>query len=141
MKAGGDPRRALLAKAHLAAKDLGLDEEARRAVQVGVTGRESCGAMSVAELELLLAHYRARGWRPKGKAPAPLPTGNPRSRKIRALWGELGRAGAVRAEGREAALRAFCRRMTQVDAPEWLTPEQAGVVIEALKAWLGRAKR
>lgn len=132
-------RRALIAKAHVAAHSLGLDDDTRRAVQSSVTGHESCGTMSVPELERLLTHYRGQGWVPKGQRPKA--SSNPQARKVRALWGALVRAGVVQAAAPGPALRAFCERMTGVAAPEWLRGEQAVVVIEALKAWLARGRK
>ena len=131
-------RKGLLAKVHLAPKELGIDDETRRAIQVQLTGKESAARMTVPELERLVRHYRRLGWRPKGRGGRPRATAQ--VRMIRALWHELAEAGVVRAsEGkREKALRAWVRRMTGVSAPEWLTPEQASHVIEALKQWRAR---
>ncbi len=131
-------RNALLAKVHLAPKELGLDEDTRRAIQKELTGKDSAARMSVAELERLVRHYRSLGWRPRGRGGRPRATAQ--VRMIRALWHELAEAGVVRApEGRrEKALRAWVKRQTGVSAPEWLTPEQASAVIEMLKKWCAR---
>ena len=134
-----DPvRRGLLAKVHLAPKELWIDDDLRRAIQKELTGKESAAQMSVAELERLVRHYRRLGWRPRGRGGRPRAT--PQVRMIRALWHELAEAGVVRApEGRrEKALRAWVQRQTGVSAPEWLTPEQASAVIEMLKKWCAR---
>lgn len=131
--------RPLIAKAHLAAKELGLDADTRRAVQRAVTGHESCAAMSVPELETLLAHYRAKGWRPKPARAARAKTlaSAPQHKKIRALWLSLADAGAVHHRD-EGALRAYVKRQTGIGALEWLPVRDAGQVIEALKKWCHR---
>ncbi len=40
-----------------------------------------------------------------------------------------------------ASLRAFVKRQTGIDDPEFLTPDLAGKVIEAIKAMQARAAR
>ncbi|MEW5782749.1 MAG: phage protein GemA/Gp16 family protein [Pseudomonadota bacterium] len=54
-------RKKLIALAHLAAKQLALDEDARRTVQLAVTGAASCRDMDEAALMRLLAHYKRKG--------------------------------------------------------------------------------
>lgn len=58
-------RNILLAKAHIAAAEIGLDEELRRdfiAARFG--GRRSCKDLSDLELRRLLDHFREHGWMP-----------------------------------------------------------------------------
>lgn len=128
-------RRTMLACVHIARKDLGLDEEAYREVVSRVSsGRcSSAGDLTERELERMIASFKSRGWR----GGRPQRSGSPHVRKIWALWGDMCRKGLVREPTRKA-LRAFVVRMTDVADPEWLTPAQAGVVIEALKAWQAR---
>jgi phage gp16-like protein len=76
------------------------------------------------------------------RAGAPRVHGTPRHGggqmgKIRALWIELAKAGAVRT-GSEEALAAFVKRQTGQDLGT-LPPAAARAVIEALKAWAERA--
>lgn len=56
-------RKKLIAQAHLAANQLGLDEETRRAVQLRVAGARSCSDMDEAALLRLIAHYKRAGAR------------------------------------------------------------------------------
>lgn len=128
-------RRTMLACVHIARKDLGLDEGAYREVVSRVSGGRcsSAGDLTERELERMIASFKARGWR----GGAPKRSGSAHVRKIWALWGDMCRKGVVR-EPTRAALRAFVTRMTDVGDPEWLTPAQAIVVIEALKAWQAR---
>lgn len=133
--------RSLVAKAHVAAKELGLDPDTRRAVQMAVTGHESCADMAVPELERLLRHYREKGWQPKpaAKARTKKLASAPQHQKIRALWLILADHDVLRDSG-EPALRAYVRRHTGVGALEWLDVAQASRVIEHLKQWLQRVK-
>lgn len=61
-------RRALLAKVHVAAKQLGLSDDDYRATLEAVTGKRSAGDCSVAELASVLNHFVDRGWLPKPNA-------------------------------------------------------------------------
>ena len=131
-------RRAQLAMVHIARKDLGLDEDTYRDVLERVTGKRSAGDVTDFELTLLIADFKKRGWAPKPKAAtAPKRSAVPQVRKVWAIWSDMCRDKVVR-EPTKAALRAFVKRMTGVADPEWLSPEQCGVVIEALKAWRKR---
>ncbi|STZ83109.1 phage associated protein [Bergeriella denitrificans] len=58
-------------------------------------------------------------------------------KKIRALWLELHRLGAVRNPS-ELALAKFVKRMTGVDYQGWLDVDNASKVIEHLKKWVLR---
>jgi hypothetical protein len=128
----------MLAKAHIAKKELGLDEDTYRDVLQRVTGHGSAKDCSPRELEKLLAELRRLGWKPKTRRPE---SKSPRVRKVWALWGQMCRDSLVRAEGnsaRRSALRTFVEKLTGVTDPEWLTPEQASMVIEGLKHWRAR---
>ena len=56
-----DTRRGLLAKIHIAKKDLGLDDEAYRDV-LAAHGVESSKNLDTKGLEKLLAHFEKLGW-------------------------------------------------------------------------------
>jgi phage gp16-like protein len=130
--------RPMLAKAHIARKDLGLDEETYRDVVKRITGQTSARDCTPLQLDRLIAEFRRLGWKPKTKRPA---SKSPRVRKVWALWGAMCKAGLVKAEdtaSRRAALRTFVEKMTGVADPEWLSPQQASNVIEGLKAWQRR---
>jgi len=134
-------RQSLLAKAHLAAKDLCLDDDTRRAVQLQIGGRESCKDMSTGQLLELLRHYQALGWQPKPArgAKARVLASAPQHKKIRALWLALADAGVVKNRD-ETALRRYVERQTGVGALQWLTPDQASRAIESLKKWCQRER-
>lgn len=130
--------RALLAKVHIAKKELALPEESYRAILVRMTGRESSKDCTEGQLERLLAEFRRLGWQPKpGKGGSGYD--KPHVRKIYALWREAGVVGAVDNASKEA-LRAFVARQTGKSAPEFCSPGDANRVTEALKAMIRRAE-
>jgi phage gp16-like protein len=61
------------------------------------------------------------------------------SKKIRALWLEMHGQGIVK-NSSESSLCAYVKRLTKVDALQWLSTAQASMVIESLKKWQGRVK-
>lgn len=134
-------RAAMLAKAHIARKDLALAEDTYRAIVLRVTGCESAAAASEAQLDALLAEFRRLGWRPKkGRRPSEIP----HVRKIYAIWAEL---APLLDDAGEEALRGFVRRQTRsakspagIERPEWLDGVEAARVIEGLKGWLARER-
>ena len=133
--------RALLAKVHIARKDLGLDEELYRDILQRVTGQRTAGGLSEHKLVELLGEFRRLGWSSHKEDDAARPKSDkPHVRKVWALWGDICRSGFARDPSR-AALRSFVERMTDVKDPEWLGPEDAIKVVEALKAWKAREER
>ena len=138
----GGHRRALLAKVHIAAKQMGLDRDAYGDVLARVTGRRGAGTLDDGQLGAVLEEFKRLGW--QGRVPRPLP-GKPAVRMIYGLWKDL---RPHLADPSKDALRAFVARQTVsalhplgVGAPEFLDGKQASVVIEALKGWLARERR
>lgn len=132
--------RALLAKVHIAKKDLKLTDENYRAIMARITGRSSSAECSERQLEQLLAEFRRQGWTPKPGKGGGKPSDKPYVRKIYALWREAGIVGAVDNASKEA-LRAFVTRQTGKSAPEFLAASEANKVSEALKAMIARVPR
>lgn len=134
-------RRKLLAKVHVAKKQLGLDEETYRDVLERVTGLRSAKELEERELLRVLAAFRNAGWSASmnpANGAQPRKSDKPHVRKIWAVWADMCRTGLVAAEDKRKALRAFVENRTGVTDPEWLTAEQATVVIESLKHWRNR---
>ena len=138
-------RRGMLAKAHLARVQLGLEEAAYRDVVERVGGARSAALLSDAALHRLLAEFARLGWTPRRAQAAPRRAGQAQLRMIHAVWLDL---QPHLADGSEAALRSFVRRQTRnpvhpdgVAAVEFLDAKQAARVLEGLKAWLARVRR
>jgi hypothetical protein len=140
------PRNPLLAKIHIARKDLALTEDCYRALLARITGQETSKGLSRAQVDAVLAEFKRLGWQAKpgkGNGQRHRPASDkPEIRKVFALWGDMCRAGIPRTPTR-AGLLAYVKRMTGVDDPEWLSPDQARTVTEGLKSWRARelAKR
>jgi len=142
-------RRAMLAKVHLGAKDLGLDDDTRRDVLERLTGHRSSADCTDAQLDQVLAEFKRMGWRPKsvGQPATPAqpklafarkPATSPMALKARAMWKSLWNLGVVR-NGSEAALEAFGKRQLGVDRLQWADQSMGYRLIEALKQMAERA--
>lgn len=141
-----DPRRRpMLAKVHVAKKELGLDDETYRAVVKRVTGQASAAECGHDQLEHLLNDFRSKGWKPKARKPES-PTAAPAAAsstarpadhavagKARALWISLHQLGVIR-DPSERALEAFAKRQLKVECLQWADQSQGYRLIEALKA-------
>jgi phage gp16-like protein len=123
-------RRPLIARVHMARKELALSEDSYRAVLARITGRHSAADLTVPQLLAVITEFERLGLRPRR-----VRSDKPHVRKIYALW------GAMRphlTDPSRTALRAFVARQTGVGDPEWLTAAQAARVTEALKSWRRR---
>ena len=146
------PGRARLMRAvHAVCRKLGLDDDARHDIQVRLTGRTSMRDMGVRELDRLLRHLNGHtgagpgaGGADGGRRHATAPRAD--LRLVHALWGELGRRGALTHPGR-GGLNAFIRARF---GPHWaFVPMDVDAltdtacitdVIRALRAMLARAE-
>lgn len=133
-------RKAMLAKVHIARKDLALDEATYRGMIARISaGRtDSAGRLRFSELHDLLQDLRAKGWKPKAATTARGRAKDPQSRMIRGIWLQLADAGVVR-DRSEASLRAYVKRMTGADDMRFLASDAKSLLIEELKAWASRA--
>lgn len=132
-------RASLIKMLHVAQRSLGMDEDAYRSALKVATGKRSSGDMTLAELERALDHFKRCGFvvvptRKAGKRPQ---SDSGQARLIRHLWLSLHSAGAVR-DSSEAALAAWVKRETGVDALQWLDVKQASNCTEKLKKWMER---
>ncbi len=150
-------RRAMLAKIHLARKEMRLDEGDYRDILRRSAGHASAADCSDAELARALDEFKRLGWKgapirgrrptlvvvdnPEAPPPRPASAGadHPTARKARALWISLHQLGVVRDAG-EHALEAFARRQLQVEKLQWADQARVYRLIEALKAMAERAK-
>ena len=146
-------RRAMLAKIHLAAKELRLPEETRRDIIERETGHRSAADCTDAQLDQLVAVFKRMGFQPKSAGSLPgadrRPSGtgrpdgaraatSPIAMKARALWKSLDQLGALSDGGSERSLEAFAKRQLRVDRLQWADQSQGFRLIEALKAWAER---
>lgn len=133
-------RKGLYAKIHIARKDLRLDDQTYRDLLAERYGVRTASKMSIAGLEDLVAHFVNLGWKPKRAAPKRAGSRSPapgrEARKARALWISLYHLGVVN-DPSEAALAAYARRQTGIEAPQWIHDWRP--VIEGLKEWAVRA--
>lgn len=122
-----------LAKIHIAAKQLGMDEDTYRAMLGAVAGVNSAADLTASGRKKVLAHLRACGFKTKGRRHA----GKPDYRK---LYGEgkvdlLKKIEAHLAEARRPwnYVHAMARHMFKVDRVQWCTPDQLHKIVAALQ--------
>jgi len=134
-------RNAELAKIHLGAKELGLQDEVYRDFLEQLTGKRSAGDLDARGRVKVLEAMKDRGAfkqkRPPRRAGKRPLAAEPVARKARALWLSLYHLGVVQ-EPAESALNAFVKRQTGVDALQFLRGNALREVIEALKDWAVR---
>ncbi|MFN3575391.1 MAG: phage protein GemA/Gp16 family protein [Tabrizicola sp.] len=140
--------RALQKLVHVGCRDLGLDEDLRRELQLAVTGKASLREMTEADLAQLVRALEQRGFRPqagqgKNRRPA---ARRADVRFAHVLWGKLHRAGAVD-QGGARGLNAFIRARfgkawgaAPIDIDRMQDHRQIATLIEALKAMCERAR-
>ena len=129
-----------LAMIHIAKQQLGMDDDTYRDMLWTVARVRSSAGLDWQGRKKVLDHLKARGFKvtaSKTKPQSRALADDPQSKKIRELWLVLHSSGKVKNPS-EAALAAFVKRLTGVEALQWLTSAQASTVIEALKKWLAR---
>jgi phage gp16-like protein len=137
--------RALQKMIHVGCRQVGIDSDTRRDLQLAVTGKASMADMSEAELKLVVNALKDRGF--KVSKPRRQRKQAPRAdlRLVHVLWRKLGEAGALDRPDRDG-LNAFIRsrfEATWDSVPadvdmlrEW---SQIDAVLQALIAWGKRA--
>ncbi len=132
-------RNAELAAIHVAVKQLGLDDGTYRAFLFATTGHRSAAELDDTQRQKVIELMRSRGFKrtPAEEKRARRMADNRQLAMIRGLWKKLRYAGAL-ADPSERHLSSFVKKMTGIERAEWLNPEQAIKVIEALKSWLAR---
>lgn len=136
-------RRAMIAKLHIAKKDLALADDSYRAILTRVTGRDSSTACTEPQLHAVLAEFKRLGWKgPAAGGGKRRASGKSWVRKVWAVWGDL---KPLLDDPNDDTLRAFVKRQTRsaknpdgIGDPEWLQPNDATAVIKGLEGWLAR---
>ncbi len=141
-KAPSNPRRATLIKLiQVARRDLGrlsgLDDLAYRDILRIVGKSESLAAMTVPNMELVLAHMKSKGFVVRPKTGDRRQTINPDASKVRALWLFLHALDEVR-DPSEKALAAYVKRIAKVDDLRWARGDAVTALIETMKKWAMR---
>lgn len=136
-------RTRLIRLIHVARRDLAMEDDAYRALVSDLcNGKTSSADCTAQELERVIGHLKKAGFKVRKPATAkpaerrPLAT-DPESTKLRAVWLVLHQAGGTESAS-EAALAAYVRRMTGVDAMQFVQPRDRFMLIEGLKAWAAR---
>lgn len=141
-----------LAKIHIAAQQLGMDDDTYRDMLWSIGRVRSAKDLDLAGRQAVLAHLVGCGWvdsnanRARGGKPAHTYKKGSQAALIRHLWTRLAQAGQVQ-DGSDRALRAFVRSQSAPhhpqragwDDPRLLPRSAAGHIIEHLKQWCERA--
>ncbi|MFB9148734.1 gp16 family protein [Roseovarius ramblicola] len=124
-----------------ACRQLGLDDDARRDLQVSVTGKTSLRDMSDGELKLLVNRLKEAGFKDQPVRSRHKPAPRADLRMIHVLWRKLGEAGALRDPSRRG-LNTFIRKRfgsnwgsVPADVDMLRDWQQIDAVIQALKDW------
>lgn len=124
-------------------KQLGIDAEDRRAMQLHLVGKASLSDMSDDERARVLEALKEKGFKPHSKGrfkPAPRRD----LRLVHVMWTALGNAGVLTQPGR-VGLNAFIRSRFEKswgsvprDVDDLRDHDRIATVIDALKAWIER---
>lgn len=120
-------------------KQAGIDQDGHKQILMQVLRKPSLKDCTIKEMDAVVAHLQKRvklnptkQMRPASKKPY-----------IRMVWGlgkEYADLGGWDNPDYKAAIRAFAKRMTDIDHPDWLNYKQAEIIIEALKDMIARKK-
>lgn len=132
--------RALQKLIHAACRQLGIDGETRRDLQLVVTGKESMAGMTEAELGAVIEELKRRGFAPVRRKGFRKQASRADLRYCHVLWRLLNEAGVMHRGDREG-LNAFIRRQfaakwgsAPVDIDALREHGQIDDVVQALKA-------
>ena len=125
-------RRGLIAKIHVAKKQLALAEDDYRQILFDETGRMSSADCDERQLEKVIDRLKRVGFKPVPRYGAKTAATHPMARKARALWISLHHLGVVR-NASEEAFEAFAMRQLGCDRLVWARQSDAFRLIEALK--------
>lgn len=133
---------------HMGCKQLGIDTDTRRDLQIKLTGKSSMSDMTEADLGRMVAALKKQGFEPfgaKGKRAGKPLASRSDLRFVHVLWKLLGEAEALKRPGRDG-LNAFVRSRFEnswesvpIDIDALSDPAQINAVIRALKDMCRRA--
>lgn len=126
----------LKAKIHVAKTQLGLDDDTYRALLRRETGKDSCAAMNLRELEKVLSAMVRQGFQPTrpnpGRRPSPRGSADAMIRKVEALLLDNGLTWAY--------AHGMAKRMFGVDQVHWLPDAKLHKLVAALQIYANRRK-
>lgn len=126
---------------NIARKDLDMEDDDYRALLTRVTGKSSLREMSERERLAVVDELKKLGFKVRSRPRKSFPNATKAYiRLIHALWKSCAMKGVVE-DATRSALRKFVENRTGVSDPDFLTFEQAGPVIDALKAMELRSAR
>jgi phage gp16-like protein len=130
-------RNADLACIHIAAKQIGMDKRHYRALLMERYGRDTAANLDDSQRADLISELVRRGARigrgNRKEKPADTPMC---AREQRAYLDDLlAKAGLT-----ETYVTSMAKRMYQVDSTRWLTAQQLGAIVAALRRHIGRSK-
>ncbi len=135
------PIQKLLAKIHIAKKELGLDDDLYREVLFAQCGVRSSRDLDNRRAIKLLRYFEEKGWQPHSRKPkkyddqkGDIYSATPKQKRlIEVLWHNI-----YRGNDETKHLRQFLWNHFKVSDVRFLDKDKAGDVIEALKAMQGR---
>lgn len=131
-------KRTLIAKIHIAKKDLAMDDDTYRDVLERVTGKTSCKDMTLNELKKVIADLKRLGFtvktvQPKpehGRKPTTTPDREAMLSKIGAMLADMGLHWHY--------VHGMAKNMFGVDMVHWLDAEKMYKVVQALAVYQKR---
>jgi len=121
-------RRTLLAKIHIAKKDLGMSDDEYRTVLDVKFGKGSASKLTMPQLSQLVAHFQTLGWEPapsRGKPKNPPAERSALLSKVEAYLAEAGRPWSY--------ADAMAKRICKVEKIAWCEPEDLAKIVAALE--------
>tara|TARA_R110002094_G_scaffold160396_10_gene145820 strand:- start:5206 stop:5643 length:438 start_codon:yes stop_codon:yes gene_type:complete len=136
--------RALQNMIHVGCRELRIDSDARRALQLEVCGKTSMSDMTEADLKKVIKRLKKDGFNAQPGANKRAASPRADLRYVHVLWGLLGKAGKLKKPGRDG-LNAFVRsrfehkwQSVPLDIDNLRNGGQINDVTRALKDWCER---
>lgn len=134
-------KQTLIAKIHIAKKDLAMDDATYRDVLVRVTGKDSCKKMSLDELKAVIEDLKRLGFKPKQTQKAKQAHGiRPTTTEDRQAL--LSKVEAILADKglHWNYAHALAKKMFKKELVTWLDAKQLYKLVQALSVYQARHK-
>ena len=130
-----DNRKKMIAKVHIAKAELGMADDAYRALLVRVGGADSCAKLDDSALDKVLAEMRGKGFAAKsaGNRPPRRASADAMVRKIEALILDNGWSWNY--------AHGTAKRMFGIDRVQWLSDQNMHKLVSALQIAANRKKK